>query len=108
MKLCPIALLWGLAGSLAAQSPVLTDEFDRIVVTAATEPGAVVGRIRLVFPSDKPVRWSLIKPVPGGDRRGYLDRAYYEGGHRRQEGREEGFRALDHRQSRCLLQRLQD
>ena len=52
--------------------PVLTDEFDLFLVTAATETGAVVGRIQPVFPNDKPIRWSLIKPVPGGDPRGYL------------------------------------
>ncbi len=55
-----------------AKPPVLTDEFDLFLITAATKVGEVVGRIRPVFPNDKPIRWSLIPPVPGGDRRGYL------------------------------------
>lgn len=56
----------------SAPPPVLTDEFDLFLVTAATKPGTAVGRIRPVLPADNPIRWSLIKPVPGGDPRGYL------------------------------------
>ncbi len=55
-----------------AQKPVVTDEFDRFLVTKATEIGDVVGKIELVFPNPKKITWSLVPPVPGGDRRNYL------------------------------------
>lgn len=56
----------------AAEPPILTDEFDAFLVTRDSEPGEIVGRIRPVFPNELPPRWSLIKPVPGADRRRYL------------------------------------
>ena len=62
-----------LSGGLGfAQKPVVTDEFDRFLVTKATEIGEVVGTIELVFPNPKKITWSLVPPVPGGDRRNYL------------------------------------
>ena len=62
-----------LSGGLGfAQKPVVTDEFDRFLVTKATDVGDVVGKIELVFPNPKKITWSLVPPVPGGDRRNYL------------------------------------
>ncbi len=55
-----------------ADAPVLTDEFDRFLVTKDTQIGDAVGTIHLVFPNDKKIDWSLVKPVPGADRRNYL------------------------------------
>ena len=55
-----------------AQKPILTDEFDRFLVTPATAIGEEVGEIELIFPNPKKITWSLVRPVPGGDRRNYL------------------------------------
>lgn len=55
-----------------AQKPILTDEFDRFLVTKETKIGNVIGQIELVFPNPKKITWSLVPPVPGGDRRHYL------------------------------------
>jgi hypothetical protein len=55
-----------------AQKPILTDEFDRFLVTKETKIGDVIGQIELVFPNPKKITWSLIPPIPGGDRRHYL------------------------------------
>ena len=55
-----------------AQKPIVTDEFDRFLVTKATKIGEVIGSIELVFPNEKKTTWSLVQPVPGGDRRNYL------------------------------------
>jgi len=52
--------------------PVVTDEFDRFLVTRATQIGDKIGRIELVFPNSKKVTWSLFPPSPRRDRRGYL------------------------------------
>ena len=60
------------SGTSYAQKPIVTDEFDRFLVTKTTKIGEVVGRIELVFPNEKKTTWSLIPPVPGGDRRRYL------------------------------------
>jgi hypothetical protein len=57
-----------------AQKPIVTDEFDRFLVTQNTEIGEVIGQIGLIEPNPKPVRWTLIKPIPGGDRRNYLEK----------------------------------
>ena len=70
-------LLAALAGSCCAlaalaEPPVLTDEFDRFLVTKSTPVGQVLGSIRPVFPNDKKLRWRLLAPVPYGDRRNYL------------------------------------
>ncbi len=54
------------------QKPVLTDEFDRFLVTPATAIGEHVGTIELIFPNSQKITWSLVPPVPGGDRRNYL------------------------------------
>ncbi len=67
----------GFGGSSAspagyAQKPILTDEFDRFLVTPATTIGEEVGEIELIFPNPKKITWSLVPPVPGGDRRNYL------------------------------------
>jgi hypothetical protein len=62
----------GCAGRSKHDPPVVTDEFDRFLVTKATQIGDVIGRIELVFPNSKKITWSLIPPVPGADRRNYL------------------------------------
>ncbi len=75
-----LALLIILAVVLAAQltiagtpqKPILTDEFDRFLVTQETQIGEVLGDIELIFPNSKKITWSLVPPVPGGDRRNYL------------------------------------
>ena len=65
--------LISLAGSVGyADKPIVTDEFDRILVTKDTKVGDVVGTIELVFENPLTTTWSLVKPVPGGDRRRYL------------------------------------
>ena len=61
-----------LSGTSYAQKPIVTDEFDRFLVTKTTEIGEVVGKIELVFPNEKMTTWSMVPPVPGGDRRHYL------------------------------------
>ena len=61
-----------------AQKPIVTNEFDRGLVTKATKIGEVIGiyshnnKIELMFPNPKKITWSLVPPVPGGDRRNYL------------------------------------
>ncbi|MBN1224296.1 MAG: hypothetical protein JXB23_13700, partial [Candidatus Aminicenantes bacterium] len=62
--------LW--LGMSFAQKPILTDEFDRFLVTKDTKIGDVIGKIELVFPNSKKITWSLVPPVPGGDPRHYL------------------------------------
>jgi len=57
---------------IKAQKPIVTDEFDRFLVTKETKVGEVLGEIELVEPNPKKITWSLVKPVPGGDRRHYL------------------------------------
>jgi len=52
--------------------PILTDEFDRFLVTKQTQVGEVIGKIEPVFPCSKKITWSLVPPVPGGDPRHYL------------------------------------
>ncbi len=52
--------------------PILTDEFDTVLVTKETKLNEVVGQIEPVFPNSKKLTWSLVPPVPGGDRRNYL------------------------------------
>ncbi|WP_027078838.1 hypothetical protein [Maribacter antarcticus] len=59
-------------GAVHAQKPVVTDEFDRFLVTKQTKVGDVIGQIELVEPNPNPTSWSLVKPIPGGDRRNYL------------------------------------
>ena len=54
------------------QKPILTDEFDRFLVTKETKVGDVIGLIELIFPNPKKITWSLVPPIPGGDRRHYL------------------------------------
>ena len=68
---CPLSLL--ITGQITlAEAPILTDEFDAFLVTRETPIDEVVGTIRPVFPNDKKISWSLVKPIPGGDRRNYL------------------------------------
>jgi len=62
----------GFSSKSYAEKPIVTDEFDRFLVTRTTKIGDVVGKIELVFPNEKKTTWSLIPPVPGGDRRRYL------------------------------------
>ncbi len=67
----PLCVL--ITGQIAvAEAPILTDEFDAFLVTRETPIDEVVGTIRPVFPNDKKISWSLVKPIPGGDRRNYL------------------------------------
>jgi TolB protein len=67
-----LVVLSGCAGKKKFDPPVVTDEFDLFLVTKATQIGDAIGRINLVFPNSKKVAWSLVPPVPGGDRRNYL------------------------------------
>ena len=69
-----ITLLTVIFGSslIQAQKPIVTDEFDRFLVTKETKVGEVIGKIELVEPNPKKITWSLVKPVPGGDPRHYL------------------------------------
>ena len=68
-----VAICMALHSSLVfADPPILTDEFDAFLVTKNTEVGEVLGKIEPVFPNDKKIAWSLVKPVPGADRRNYL------------------------------------
>jgi len=60
------------AGPSHAGKPIVTDEFDRVLVTKDTKIGDVVGKIELVFENPLKTTWSLVKPVPYGDRRRYL------------------------------------
>lgn len=55
-----------------AQKPIVTDEFDTFLVTNQTKIGEVVGQIELIEPNPHKITWSLVAPVPGGDRRHYL------------------------------------
>jgi len=55
-----------------AEKPIVTDEFDRFLVTKDTKIGEVLGEIELVFENPLKTTWSLVPPVPGGDRRHYL------------------------------------
>lgn len=55
-----------------ADKPIVTDEFDRFLVTKDTKIGDILGKIELVFENPLKTTWSLVKPVPGGDRRKYL------------------------------------
>lgn len=72
MGMSMLVILSGCTGKKTLDPPVVTDEFDRFLVTKATQIGDVIGQIELVFPNSKKVAWSLIPPVPGGDRRHYL------------------------------------
>ena len=66
-------LFFCLCGAVSyAQKPILTDEFDRFLVTEETKIGDLIGKIELVFPNPKKITWSLVPPVPGGDPRNYL------------------------------------
>ncbi len=67
-----VSLTAQLTAASAPQKPILTDEFDRFLVTEETEIGEALGNIELVFPNSKKIAWSLVPPVPGGDRRHYL------------------------------------
>ncbi len=60
------------AGVVLAQKPIVTDEFDRFLVTKDTKIGGIIGQIGLVEPNDKRITWTLVKPIAGGDRRNYL------------------------------------
>lgn len=72
MGLSLLVLLSGCARNREPDPPVVTDEFDRFLVTRETRVGDVIGRIELIFPNRNKITWSLIPPVPGGDRRKYL------------------------------------
>ncbi|MAJ51027.1 MAG: hypothetical protein CMB82_05360 [Flammeovirgaceae bacterium] len=55
-----------------AQKPILTDEFDRFLVTKETKIGDIIGQIKLVEPNTQRIVWTLVKPIPNGDPRNYL------------------------------------
>ena len=55
-----------------AEKPIVTHEFVRFLVTKDTKIGEVLGEIELVFENPLKTTWSLVPPVPGGDRRRYL------------------------------------
>ncbi len=59
-------------GVILAQKPIVTDEFDSFLVTKETKVGEVIGKIHLIEPNPKAITWSLVAPIPGGDRRHYL------------------------------------
>jgi len=67
-------LLVALLGNVGyADKPIVTDEYDRRLVTKETKIGDELSRpIRLVFENPLKTTWSLVPPVPGGDRRRYL------------------------------------
>lgn len=68
-----LILLSYLSSSIVfADAPILTDEFDRFLVTKETKVGDRIGTIEPVFPNNKIIKWELIEPVPGADRRNYL------------------------------------
>jgi hypothetical protein len=56
----------------STQAPVLTDEFERFLVTRETRIGEDLGSAELIFPTEKEITWSLVAPIPRGDRRNYL------------------------------------
>jgi hypothetical protein len=67
------AILASLCPALAiAEAPILTDEFDAFLVTKESAIGEIIGQVEPVFPNDLKPKWSLEKPIPGGDRRNYL------------------------------------
>jgi len=59
-------------GAAAPEKPILTDEYERFLVTRDTAIGATLGSPELIEENSLPTRWSLVRPVPGGDRRNYL------------------------------------
>ena len=70
---CAVALCALIGCQIAhAEAPILTDEIDAFLVTRETPIDQIVGTIHPVFPNDKEISWSLVKPIPGGDRRNYL------------------------------------
>lgn len=71
-SICFGVMLLFTACTKKSDPPILTDEFDRFLVTATTQLGDVVGKIEPVFQNSKEITWSLVPPVPGGDRRNYL------------------------------------
>lgn len=68
----PMLLVVFFARASFADKPIVTDEYDRVLVTNDTKIGEVVGQIELVFDNPLKTTWSLVKPVPYGDRRRYL------------------------------------
>ncbi len=72
LGLCVLTFLIGCDGKKNFDPPIVTDEFDRFLVTKTTQIGDIIGQVELVFPNSKKVTWSLIPPVPGGDQRNYL------------------------------------
>ena len=61
-----------------AGKPVVTDEFNRILVTPENTKGDVLGKIELVEPNPLTTSWSLVKPVPFADSRQYLRPGQYD------------------------------
>ncbi|MDG2375941.1 MAG: hypothetical protein P8M18_06280 [Woeseiaceae bacterium] len=64
LAMCPVLAI--------ADAPILTDEFDALLVTKDTKIGEIIGKIEPVFANELKPTWSLEEPVPGGDRRNYL------------------------------------
>ncbi|MFT4874259.1 hypothetical protein [Congregibacter sp.] len=67
-----LAICCLIAPAVLAGKPIVTDEFDRILITGDNTPGDVLGQIELVASNPLPTTWSLERPVPYGDQRNYL------------------------------------
>ena len=72
VALLTVLLSTALVSAAWAQKPILTDEFERFLVTNNTAIGDPLGTPRLIFENPKKITWSLVPPVPRGDRRRYL------------------------------------
>ena len=72
VRICSLFLILCFSTRILAEKPIVTDEFDRILITPANIKGDVLGKIELVTPNALETSWSLVKPKPYGDRRRYL------------------------------------
>ncbi len=55
LGLCMLTLLIGCGGKKIFDPPVVTDEFDRFLVTKRTQIGDIIGQVELVFPNSKKI-----------------------------------------------------
>ena len=72
VRICSLFLILCFSTRILAEKPIVTDEFDRILITPSNIKGDVLGKIELVTPNALETSWSLVKPKPYGDRRRYL------------------------------------
>ena len=72
VRICSLFLILCFSSRILAEKPIVTDEFDRILITPANIKGDVLGKIELVTPNALETSWSLVKHKPYGDRRRYL------------------------------------